>query len=416
MNITVVSSEGYGRLYIHQTLLDYISGNTLIITRNSETQQSWRLSIVSANSTPDNVPKRTLDSIFREFHFLNGYGMNPDAYDISTRFYDNVIIDDVWMVYQAAVISTWISRVKTANPAINFIGISETIGESYKTRIDPRITDIELVFASRLKATLESKLENKPIKAPQHVLHIIKNDMLHDKTIHSISYSPNGKHFALTSCIDIGVFAEDIFEFKDREISAFAPIPRCIDELYKAMNLLSTAMTFDPSADKGKAMGFLSSQLNSLLFSLDRQNLTNSKLLDAMQVSMRDQKNIIFCDIKQSDFLRQYTNWYLKRRFGDQTLGFAIDSFLKKKYSTLCIEDRSYEPTEEILKGCDNVLLFGSNKYDRGLILDIHAKAKGDLNIITFVTPKTIDESNVLMAVKGIEDNSLTILTHDLSS
>lgn len=416
MNITVVTTEGFGKPYICQTLLDYISGKTLIITRNYETQQSWRLQIIAFNSVKDKRNRTKLENVFSEFKFLNGYGINPEAYEISSDYYDNIILDDVWMVYQATVVSYWLSKVKTINPQVNFFGISEVIGDSYKIRIDQRISDIETVFASRLKSTLEEKTKNTESNNPQHVIHVIKNNMLSDKTIHSILFSSSGKHPSLTTPVDIEKFSQDIFEPQDKGISSFSTISKCISQLYKSMDMLSTIMVFDPSSKKGRAMSLLSTQLNGLLFSLDRRNLLNDKLLGDMQVSISNQKNIIFCDIKQSDFLRQYINWYVKRKFGDETIKFAIRNFLYKGSSTLCIEDHAYDPTEEILHDCNNVILFGSNKYDKSLISDIHAKAKGDLNILTFVTPETADESNVLHAINGLEDNSLTILTHDLSS
>lgn len=421
MNITIIRATDVAHRCIYQSILDCIDGKTIIITTNTETEANWRLQIITARNDKD-AETRTIDlaPVFVNYHFLHSMDRNQDEISIlNYKGYKNLILDNVWTVFQNSNVSSWITAIKTANPDINFIGISDTAGESYKTRIDQRIKDIKAVMANNIKETIKKlKEENEDLPLCK-AIHLCQIDISDLDTIESCSYSPTGKSTAHISYVNPDLFLDRIKGETEDEIRAYARVPKALQLLCDARRFVSTCMVYSPTPLYGQRMSYLTAQLNKLLGNMEATAMRIAaldRLPHNWQINIREQKSIMFCDYKKSDEYRRFINYYVKPDFPDGSLKYAIEQFSEKNNAVLCIEGQRIDATVELLNGCKNVFLFGTNKYDSRLIKHIIDCATSDINVVMFVLKDTIDESNVLSALKCIKDNSLTVLKHDLSS
>ena len=152
-----------------------------------------------------------LAPVFINYHFLHWMDRNQDEIAIlNYRGYKNIILDNVWSVFQNGNVSSWITAIKTANPDINFIGISETVGESYKVRIDQRIKDIKHVMENRIKEVMGKLKEDKEDLPPCKAIHVCRIDISELDTIEPCSYSPTGKSSTHTSYVSSDLFLDRI--------------------------------------------------------------------------------------------------------------------------------------------------------------------------------------------------------------
>lgn len=417
MNITIIRSSDASSRYVYQTILDCIDGKTVIITKDTETESNWRLQIVAMRNHGFGDKKVVdLAPVFCDFHFLHVMSGNPDEVQIlNFTGYKNLIVDNVWSVYHSGSVPTWITAIKSSNPDVNFIGISDTWGDSYKQRIDQRIKDIEHVFIKDFKETLKNGKKKEDL-SPSKVIHICSQDISHDCIIESASYSPTGRPTTNTVYVKSEEFLERIKGEKDSEIKVYSKISTVIDLLSQAARSLATAMVYFPTPEYGHRLTHITSQLNKYFTKMDLKGLDGCRLSKDWQIDICSQKSIIYCDYKDDAGFRRYVNWYVKPDFTDGTLEYALRGFSKEGFSVLCVEGQRLSPTEDLLSGCKNVFLFGSNKYDTRLMKNILNNAKDDINIVIFMSKDTIDESNVLKAVQSLRDSSLTVLKHDLSS
>jgi hypothetical protein len=418
MNVTIIRSSEVFNNKIHQAILDCIdgTGKTIIITKDKQAEGLWRTAIVShfvdlkkSNNVID------LPVIFRDFHFLHVMGTNYDEIQmLNYHGYKNLVLDNVWAVYHIGTVPTWITAIKTANPNINFIGVSDTWGTSYIERIDQRITGIKHVLLEDFKElyTTGGVKSKSPVKA----IHVCEQDISKDPVIESGSYSPTGSSTLNKHFVQVDNFMEQMMAADKDEIKVYAKTPVVIDLLSQAVRSLSTIMTFSPTPTNGRKLTYITSQLNKLFMKMDVKAMDENKLAKNWQIDIRSQKSLIFCDWKNDEGLRRYINWYAKPDFTDGTLEYAINGFTKEGFSVMCVEGQRVNVSKELLKGCKNVFLFGTNKYDTNLIRRIFSNAEGDINVVMFVSKGTIDESNVQKAINGLKDSSLTVLKHDLSS
>ena len=421
MNITIIRSTDVAHRCIYQSILDCIDGKTIIITTNTETEANWRLQIITARNNKDAKTKVIdLAPVFINYHFLHSMDRNQDEISIlNYRGYKNLILDNVWTVFQNGNVSSWITAIKTANPDINFIGISDTAGESYKTRIDQRIKDIKVVMANNIKETMMKLKEEKEDLPPCKAIHLCQIDISGLDTIEPCSYSPTGRSTIHTSYVSSDLFLDRIKGETEDEIRVYARVPKTVQLLCDARRFVSTCMVYSPTPLYGRRMSYLTTQLNKLFGNMEATAMRIAaldQLPHNWQINIREQKSIMFCDYKKSDEYRKFISFYVKPDFPDGSLRYAIEQFSSHNNSVLCIEGQRIGPTVELLDGCKNVFLFGTNKYDSRLIKHIMDCSTDDINIVMFVSKNTIDESNVLSALECIKDNSLTVLKHDLSS
>lgn len=405
---------------IYQTILDCVDGKgrTIIITKDSVSESRWRVEIISHMRAKKNEDKYLdLTPVILNFQFLRVTETNLDEIQIlNYRGYNNLILDNVWSVYHTSKASSWITAIKTANPLINFIGISDTWGKSYMERIDQRIKDIKHVFLKDFKSTfLGTKNEDLP---PEKTIHVCLRDISGETAIEHASYSFTGQPMKDKEYVSSDVFMHKLSMAEDNgsEIRSYCKVPIVIDLLSKAIRSISTNMVFSPTPEYGRRLTYVTSQLNKLFMKEDVKGLSSGLLSKNWQIDINSQKSIIFCDWKADDGLRRYVNWYAKPDFTPGTLRYAIEGFMKEGFSVLCIEGQRIDLSKRLLEGCKNVFLFGQNKYDKGLIRSILDNATDNINIIAFASKDTIDESNVLKTVDGLKDNFLTVLKHDLSS
>lgn len=421
MNITIIRSTDIAFRYVYQSILDCIDGKTIIITTNTETEANWRLQIITARNKDDAENKMIdLAPVFINYHFLHYMDRNQDEIAIlNYRGYKNLILDNVWSVFQNGNVPSWVTAIKTANPDINFIGISETAGESYKTRIDQRIKDIKVVMANNIKETIAKFKEDKEDLPPCKAIHVCQVDISSLDTVEPCSYSPTGKPTAHTVYINSDLFLDKIKGETEDEVRVYARVPKTIQLLCEAKRFVSTCMIYSPTPLYGRRMSYLTAQLNKLFGNMESTAMRIAaldQLPHNWQINIREQKSIMFCDYKKSEDYRKFINYFIKPDFSDASLKYAIEQFTGSNNSVLCIEGQRINATTELLDGCKNVFLFGTNKYDGRLIKHIIDCAKDDINIVMFVSKNTIDESNVLSALECVKDNSLTVLKHDLSS
>lgn len=408
MNLSITAPLNISRKAVASEVLDIVDGKIIVIANDAKSERMWINTLLEK--------KERIDKITLYFMLAGAMFSLIEAQEcLYLKGIKYIILEDSLFVYTNICVQRWISTIVTNNPGCNFIGISPTANDGYLARIDNRVGHITQITFEGLKSPAGKKEHEEDKKKIN--LHLFSNDIKDEVGVKGISCY-NLKENRTTVVVDPNQFKDKIAESQEKEIRCYCKVKQAIDLLTYANDLVSRLMVFSQNPKDAKAMTLIGQQLLDMFFDNDMNILKCGKISDISDINITDQKSIIFCNRGQSmdTSLSRIVNFFARATFGSSVFDYIKKQFSLNSSSTLLIEDNSMDIDDTLLKGVRNIILLGQSKYSHDFIVDLAEKLDNNCNIVIIYTKDTIDESNVLKAIKGLKDNTLTIIKHDLSS
>lgn len=406
-----------------ELLLDYLRDKrTLIITKNFETRGYWTASIMrSIGINPMTVSTdedlKLIEHMDKHISYLNFFVSNKDVDKILNKHFDAIIIDEAWALISCVGVCCWITTLKTANPDCQLFIYSATNGNGFVDRVDSRYLPLVYIEEKHLEYELTKGEKPKEDLPPTINIHIYKKDINSLSEIVPVYMRPYPYSSAkIFESVDCDRFTSSILthERMPDSIRCYTSIPRAIDLLDRAIDILTTAMAFDPIPLYGRRLTIAGQQLEALF---DNQSVRRFNELYNCH-SGRDSKNIIFCDKGRSDLpqIRTASNFYVKDMFSDGSIGYSMTWFKSNKISTLCIEKDGYLPPDDVLAEAHNIFILDKRRHNKDFISSLCSGITTDTEIVIPCVAKTADESNVVKALSGLDNLMFNVIKHDLPS
>ena len=407
-----------------ELLLDYLrlhDKRALIITKNFETRGYWTAAVMrSLGINPMTVS--TEDDLKLNKHmdkyidYLNFFASNKDVDRVLNKHFEAIIIDEAWSLISCVGVSCWITTIKTANPDCQLFIHSASNGNGFVDRVDRRYHPLVYIEEKNLEQELAKDESPKEDLPPTINIHVYKKDVNSLSEIVPVYMRPYPYSSArIFESVDCDGFISSVLtqEKAPDSIRCYTSIPRAIDLLDRTIDILTTAMAFDPIPLYGRRLSIAGQQLEALF---DNQSVRRfSELYNCH--SGRDSKNIIFCDKGRSDLsqIRTVSNFYVKDLFSDGSIGYSTTWFKSNKVSTLCIEKDGYLPPDDVLAEAHNIFILDKRRHNKDFISSLCSKITTDIEIVIPCVAKTADESNV---VKALSDLTImfNVIKHDLPS
>lgn len=406
-----------------ELLLDYLRDKrTLIITKNFETRGYWTAAImrtIGINpmtvSTQDDL--KLIEHMDKHISYLNFFVSNKDVDKILSKHFDAIIVDEAWGLVSCVGCCCWITTLKTANPDCQLFIYSATNGNGFVDRVDTRYLPLVYIDEKNLEQELAKDESPKEDLPPVVNVHVYKKNIDSLSEIVPVYIRPYPYSSAkIFESVDCDRFISSILtqEKAPDSIRCYTSIPRAIDLLDRATDVLTTAMAFDPRPIYGRRLSIIGQQLEALF---DNQSVRRLNELYNCYDG-RESKNIIFCDKGRSDLptIRSASNFYVKDSFAEGSIGYSMTWFKSNKISTLCIEKEGYFPPDDVLAEAHNIFILDSRRHKKDFIDALLGKITTDTEIVIPCVAKTADESNVVNALSGLDNLMFNVIKHDLPS
>lgn len=408
-------------------LLDFLRhGRTLIITGSAETKSLWitetmkMLGIDVLNPAFEDS-KRLDDYLSKHLSFLYFRQYNPISVDLvlSNKF-DAVIVEEAYSFQSFVSVPQWVTRVKNENPNCALVALAYSEYLFFQDKIDMRYRPLTTVRKEHLEATLFEDSAPEEDLPPTINIHICKKDVDHLTEVYPATLVPfKSTNKKICRSVEEEEFTQaavslSLEEIKLDSIRCFTCVPKTIDLLSKSIDLISTAMAFNPIPTYGRRLSDLIIQINKLY---DKMSIST---FDQTFLSLkgREKNNLIFCNEGKADLpeFRKASTSFVKKGFNESTIDYAENSFCKDRPSTMVISNEDYMPVPRIMEKCNNIFLFGNWRTDVPFLKQLLKRVVNDVDIVIPCSARTTDESNVANALSGLDNSMFNVIKHDLSS
>lgn len=409
---------------IREFLVDFLrNGRTLIITRRFESRGLWTAQVMrSLKMNPTTID--TQDDLrlrsYMDDHisYLNFYERNNDVETILSKKFDAIVVEEAWALTSSANVSCWLTRIKNLNPDCRLFICAYSDSNFFEDRLDPRFLPLHFVRQALMEQVLSEEEHPEDDDVPPTIsIHLFKKDVSGISEINNAILRPylnsSLKIFNSVTCDEFldAILTEEHFIDSFR---CFSSLPKIIDLISQGMNMLTTAMVFNPTPIYGRRLSSLRRQLNEIF---DKQSIN---ALDPLysEFNGKSKHNIIFCNRGKSDLscIRKLSNVYIKDLFGEKTIDYSENWFEKENTATLCVDRKEYVPPKDTLRFCDNIFLLGDWRFNDMFLMALISRIVNDVNIVIPCVTKTADESNVIKALSGLDNRLFNVIKHDLSS
>lgn len=405
-------------------LIDFLcEGRTLIITRSFQTRGLWTAQIMrhlGINPLSIDAKADTKLRNFMDEHicYLNFYEKNTDVESILSKKIDAIVLEEAWALTSGASVSCWLTRIKNVNEDCRLFICAYSDSNFFESRVDSRFLPLNFVRQAQMEEVIAGEEHPKEDDIPPTInIHLYQKNISGTSEINNATLRPylnsSAKIFRPVDCDSFldAVLSEEPFIDSYR---CFNSLPKIIDLLSQSMNMLTTAMVFNPTPTYGRRLTSLRKQLNDIF---DRQSISTIESLYSL-FNGDTSKNVIFCSKGKADFpsIRKLSNIFIKDLFGERTIEYSENWIVNCKFGTLCIDRPEYVPPKESLKACRNIFILGDRRFSEPFLMELISRITNDVEIVIPCVTKTADESNVIKALSGLDNRLFNVIKHDLSS